>query len=214
MDKFRISAFSQAQPVFETYLELLIKTGASPEKSFEIAERARSRYLLDFRASRLNPSEEIPITPISASDLQRLPPDCSLIMFTVLRDRLLVWHATRNRLELKTVDVAQRALENKVARLRNSITRRAAQQVIDKDALSLAGDLLLPFAAELNLAQRPFIVPDRFLQRVPYLALPNPTTNRLLIEDLAISVVPSASTLLFCPLPAKPPPHPETTRPL
>lgn len=190
----RMTAFSQAQPAFESYLELLVAAGEPPERTFALAERARTRFLLDLRQEAARSQD--PIDPVDATALERLPEGTRVLMYAVLKKRLLLWFADGKELRFHALDLAEETLEAKVTLLRNRIEDEQSEADIEVAALDLARDLLGPFADRLPGTKHLIFIPDRFLQRVPFMAMPNPATGRLLIEDFPISVSPSATLLL------------------
>lgn len=190
----RMTAFSQAQPAFESYLELLVAAGAPPERTFALAERARTRFLLDLRQEASHSQD--PLDPVDAAALERLPEGTRVLMYAVLQKRLLLWFADGKELRFHALDLAEETLEAKVTLLRNWIEDEQSEADIEAAALDLARDLLGPFADRLPGTKHLIFIPDRFLQRVPFMAMPNPATGRLLIEDFPISISPSATLLL------------------
>lgn len=192
-ENLRILAFGQAQQAFDRLLEILVEDGADSARVFEVAERAKARFLLDLRSGDETGSEA---DPVGAKAFAALDPGIRVVVYAVLPHRLLIWTADRDELRLRQVAIESSHLELLVARFRNEIMLGGGSGALARSARPLAEVLLGPVAGELEGAEQLVFIPDRFLQRVPFMALPRPGEDRLLLEDAPISLAPSASLFL------------------
>jgi tetratricopeptide (TPR) repeat protein len=128
-----------------------------------------------------------------------LPANAAFIHFVVGDDRTSVIVVTRPDVQAFTVDVSRQQLAEQVWRYTDGIAKKADTVMADGRALY---DLLLGPAADRLAGRKTLvIVPDDALWTLPFETL-RPPTARYLIEDAAITLLPSAAAWLSRPAPA------------
>jgi CHAT domain-containing protein len=190
----RMRAFARAQPAFDRKVKLLLDAGQNDE-AFDVAEKARGRFLLEQRSQASG--EHVMGQPLSGIELSSLlPVKTTLVHYTLLDDELVTWifqdgdwRCVRQRLDLQD-------LESLVNRFRRLLESGAEVSRLRADAAALHDRLLRPLAIE-SLAETVVFVPDRFLARVPFAALFDQEAQSYLIEQAAVVLAPSATTLAF-----------------
>jgi CHAT domain-containing protein/Tfp pilus assembly protein PilF len=172
--------------VYDAAIDLLLETSAAtPAQLFDLIERARSRNFQDALRSRMT-------LPSFAELERRLDPHSLLIEYWVGPARLAaLWVAggksgivTRDMSPADTAAIRQFATALPAAR--NSEWRLQAAQI---GGLLLAGiPITKPMANVL-------IVPDGLLNLLPFEALSTAAGKPLLLEQFAVSYLPSAALL-------------------
>jgi len=123
-----------------------------------------------------------------------LPSGTVLLYFATLRDRLLVWMADSRGVRLKEMPIGSEALG-----LRTRAFRRLIESGADRAELDHLGKdlfrLLIEPAGDLPRGATILIAPDGALPGLPFAALIDPSTERYLIEDHPLVIVPSAQFL-------------------
>jgi CHAT domain-containing protein/tetratricopeptide (TPR) repeat protein len=157
--------------------------------AFVTAETAR---LATFGGSRRAGSQDIPIT----SEIPAvLPHDTAVVYFVVQDLQTIRWTFSATGKQVTVFEVGRQAVEQMVRRL---------QRIFGEDdwnaALTEASrpvyDLLLGKNSPVRVGQLLVIVPDGPLHEVPFSAVRQPGTGRLLVEDFPISVAPSLLAFL------------------
>jgi CHAT domain-containing protein/tetratricopeptide (TPR) repeat protein/uncharacterized protein YjeT (DUF2065 family) len=122
-----------------------------------------------------------------------LPADMLLVEYAVLRDRLVIWTASRRGTRQHVIPVPRDSL----ATLTEHVPRPGRAHQSAAGTLARLHDVLLrPIAGELNGIRQLTIVPDRELYRVPFAALRDSETGRYAVEAYRIRTVPSAAFFL------------------
>jgi CHAT domain-containing protein len=199
----RASFFETAQGTFDDLVKLLVEERNEPRRALEYADRARGRGLQDLLSKR--PSD--PQSASSGTAPPRSQPDLvtrvqaalldghAVIEYAVLPDRLLIWSLRHDRFEVRSLPVTATDLAARVASLRDAIERGEVSERIEERAAQIYDDVLLPVRPMLNGVTTLWVVPDRFLYKVPFGALFDRRTGRYLIEDSGVAILPSASQL-------------------
>lgn len=169
--------------------------------AFAVAERSRSRGLLDFldpagvterSARRLTPS------PASAAEVAAvLDAETLILEFSLGETRSFVWAVTAD--ELQSAELPPRADIEAAARQLHQfwstvdIRGRKAEAAA---AAELSQTLLGPVAELFSSAHRLAVVADGVLAHLPFAALPHPSTGGLLLTTHEVVGLPSASVWL------------------
>src|SRR6185295_16854240 len=124
-----------------------------------------------------------------------LPPRVAIVEYAQLDDRLIIWVVQPNSLHMA---VAPASRESTAERVRSLYTALSAgdRPSIEQSLVSLHGLLIRPIATLLAPGSTLVVVPDDTVSAVPFSALRNSETGHLLVQDSAITVVPSATLYL------------------
>ena len=143
----------------------------------------------------------------TAEEVQRgLQGQQLLVSYAVVGEVVYAFGMARTGLRAVRLKSGASALRQLTSQLATAV-RLAEGDTWRQPAKALWLALFAPFAAELSTARRVTLVPDGFLANVPFALLVNPA-GRLLIDDAAVSYLPSASfyrALLTRPLFAEKP---------
>jgi CHAT domain-containing protein/tetratricopeptide (TPR) repeat protein len=167
--------------------------------AFAVSERGRARQLLD----RMGYAQDAPIG-IQAIR-QALPPGTLVVSFVTLRDRLVVFALDRQNFNVIRVHIGREEIGERIDTLTTAIRRGRGWRL---PAASIYDLLLGSLPTRLDKYDRVVFIPDALLERVPFVALINPSTRRYLIESSSVVIAPSAT--VFVKLSAMPEAHRET----
>jgi CHAT domain-containing protein len=179
--EFQISSRDQAWGLFETAVHLAIKK-QDYNRAFALAERARVRSLAEAR--------HFPASRTLAQVQGSLNDGDAIVAFNQFDDELAIWVIRHNRTDVVTRKMTRSAAERLVARQQNDIWQETSG--VDSGR-ALYSELLRPVAAQLANVTRLIVVPDTTYENVSFAALVNPATNRFLVEQLSVSLAPSAN---------------------
>jgi CHAT domain-containing protein len=184
----RVTYLDQAKRAFEEAIWLAAKQG-EVRRSFDLAEQARSRSLLE---TSYGTQESLRAQEVAAS----LPRGTVLIEFAVTGDRLLAWTFQQGRdIHLTILDAQEDRARTEIANL-----HRAGESddvpAFQRASAWLYEALIRPLSGDLAEAQTLVLVPDDVLALVPFSALYDPRTRRYLVEERLVGTVPSASLYL------------------
>jgi CHAT domain-containing protein/tetratricopeptide (TPR) repeat protein len=133
------------------------------------------------------------VEPVTLRDIQALlAPGTVLLEYLVTEHETILWLVEPADVRVLRLPAGRRALGAEVGRLRRAI---AGGGTVDAVAADLSDRLLGPARAFLA-GRRLLIVPHDVLHYVPFAAL-RTAAGRWLVEDHAITTVPSASVLKF-----------------
>jgi CHAT domain-containing protein len=194
-EDLRLALLEETDSVFDEMVDLQADQG-DPEGAFAYADRARTR-VLPGSASKLWTGLPDETKSLLASELQplslnevrrRLPEGVTLVQFSVLRDRVLIWSLRRSGKgegffqQLIPRDV----LEDRVAQLRAFDSKEG-----DQAAGDLFDLLIRPWLPSVPAGDRIILIPDKVLHRVPFIVLKDGKTR--LIETRSVIIAPSAT---------------------
>ncbi|HET8797098.1 MAG TPA: CHAT domain-containing protein [Thermoanaerobaculia bacterium] len=175
--KLRSRLLDTGQELFEEAIALQVREGDA-EEAFRLAERARSRVLLDVLGGNPQPVK-------SSSEVSRLlAPETLLIEYAVLPDELVVFAIRHDGMRMDRVPVTRAALEAQAG---------------------LSATLLDAVRGELATARRLIVIPDGILQRVAFGALR--WNGQFLVQSHVIAEAPSASRLAVASQRSEPKPR-------
>lgn len=199
LDDFSGIYTEQRRRLFEEMLRL----STDPTKagvSFDYAERLHSWGLLD-QALRLPSSASyIPALdsgrPLGHQVLATsLPRRTMLVEYAQLEDRLLIWIVRRLSLQMTVQRINRDIVDEQVERFHAALAARD-ERAIERSLTDLHASLVEPIKGSLTAGETLVFVPDRSLSAVPFSALRDRRTGRLLVQDFPVSVVPSAGLYL------------------
>jgi CHAT domain-containing protein len=169
----------------DVYTELvdLLESRKQTADAFDVSERGRGRLLLHRMGYR-----GVPLTIESVR--QALAPSTLVVSFVPLRDRIVIFTLDRQRSYVTRVHITRQELSEQIDTLTKATHADDAwQAAAARMSETLFGSIPVSIAEFETLV----VVPDALLDRVPFAALVNPATKRLLIERTAIVIAPSAS---------------------
>lgn len=193
-EDLRLALLEETDSVFDEMVDL--QAGRNPERAFAYADRARTRVLpgsasklwtgLPGETSRLLAAE--PQTLHLNEIRRRLPEKVTLVQFSVLPDRVLIWTLRRGGKGegFFQAKIDRGALEDRVSRLQ-AFDAKGWGEVSG----SLFDDLIRPWLATVPAGERIVFIPDKVLHRVPFGVLRN--GSRWLIETHPVAIAPSAT---------------------
>jgi hypothetical protein len=131
--------------------------------------------------------------------LRAIPPGVRIIQYAVLEDRLLRWTLSRDGLDMIVLPTARRDIEAQASAFLREIKSRTASAVEAGEVLAASLGLeaaLEGVAAGDTGESQVAIIPDGFLARIPFAALPVGPDRRFLVELHPVVVAPHLAFLL------------------
>jgi len=188
----RVTYFERADAIFECLIELLLDQNRAAE-ALSIAERKRSRSLLDQIATRNGNGAQAP--PMSAEAIAaRVDASATIVEYAMLDRGAAIWIVGDNGVKSARSVANRDAIESAVKRQLAAI---AANDVaaIRREGRWLFDQLIAPVASHLRAESPIAVVADGVLQTIPFAALVTPD-GRFIIEQRAVATAPSATILL------------------
>jgi CHAT domain-containing protein len=186
----RVAYFERAERLFTQLEQLLIEDHRTTD-ALDVAERKRARELLDRITSAEQPSAR-GISPLAAADIVAgMPPSAALVEYSLTDYGIAAWVVRNGDTRFSFSSIAPAALESNVVQLANAIAADH-RQAIDLESRRLFDSLIAPVEHHLDGVSTLIIVPDGFLNTVPFACLIGPD-GRYLIERTPLIVSPSAS---------------------
>src|SRR5205814_1310231 len=115
--------------------------------------------------------------------------DTTLMLYSIDEDGSIVFLITPTNVDYVLLDFP-------IATLQDAVKSFMADRRANADKLSTLYDLILKPVADKLKTKRLMIAPDGILNYIPFAALQAPT-GHYLIDDYAISLIPSATTLVL-----------------
>jgi CHAT domain-containing protein len=184
--------YSQVHKLYDARIELELETPNHVAGAFAYAERSRLRQFIDESPDGLSGSggklEEL-------EKIQRsLPRRTVLIEYSVLPGRLLIW-GLGSRTVFKVMPIQEKRLAALVESYRRVILSGDDAQ---SSSHQLYSYLIEPVRSLLTRDVREIVVvPDKFLQALPFSALMEPVENHFLVQDFSIINSSSSREFLF-----------------
>jgi CHAT domain-containing protein len=162
----------------------------------EALERDYRAFLDRVRKESLEQASLMAVEPVTRPEIQRLlPAGTTLLEYQVGEGGVVVWVLDRERFTTVPLPGDRQSLLGQVRRFRAAITGQAPLAEVEQQAQALYRRLLAPARGEIR-GDRVVIVPHAILHYLPFAALRSPA-GRWLVEDFALSTLPSASVLRY-----------------
>jgi len=171
-----------AEELFDEAIAEALRGGAEP--AFEYSERKRARSLSDTLLEN-----------VRVFDRTLLPSDTLLVEYTALPERLLIFAVDRSGLDVREVAIS-RAQLTALAEEFAAALRDANPMQRKKLAAQLYEHLIAPIRTSLAAHREVAFVTDAATSGIAFAALPGAAPGRVLVEDVTISVSPSARLYL------------------
>ena len=160
----------------------------------EALDRDYRAFLDRVRKESLEQASLMVVEPVTLPEVQQLLPEgTTLLEYQIGEGGIIVWIVDRQRFKAVRLPGDGRSLVGQVRRFRDAITNQAPLADLEAQAQALYQRLLGPALDDIR-GQRLVIVPHAVLHYLPFPALRSPA-GRWLVEDFALSTLPSASVL-------------------
>jgi CHAT domain-containing protein len=183
-EMLRISYFDESWSLFQDMVSLQV-AARNTSAAFDYAERSRARSLLAAaQGSALSRTRRL-------QDIQsQLPPHATMVYYSTLADRVVVWTITAKSAQSTERAVTERELFRLIEQHRAAIRAHRENRQVNNRLYTL---LIEPAAGAIEGSPMVVVVPDGALQQLAFATLRHPQSDRYLIEDHALLVSPSAS---------------------
>ena len=171
-----------ADELFDEAIAEALRKGTEP--AFEYAERRRARSLSDTLSQNLR-----------VFDRARLPPETLLVEYAALPESLLIFAVDRNGFDVREVAISPDQLSNRAAQFATALRDGDATQR-KKLAAELSNLVIAPIRPSIAAHREVAFVTDAATAGIAFAALPGAAPGRMLVEDVTISVAPSARLYL------------------
>jgi tetratricopeptide (TPR) repeat protein len=180
-EESRLAFLDRTVELVDEMIAFQVEERRSPDRAFAYADLAHTQVLPARSAPAATGSglASLPMREIR----RRLPSDTTLVQFSIVEDRLLIWVLTD-----RGVEFLERSLDHgRIDKLVGFVRSR-------KDTLSDLFDVLVrPWLERVPQGESLVFVPDKALHAVPFAALRDRRTGLFLVEDHRILVAPSAT---------------------
>lgn len=201
----RVSFFANQQSVYDSAIYYEAVRRQDPNMAFTYSEDSRARTLLDeirqgatVLKKKNEPEVKLPTIAhsMSLAEIQKnMPADTQILQYAVLDDRLLSWVVTPAAIHPRQVIIGAEELRQKVHRFFDAVNHPTPDNFaeVNDAAKDLYETLISPVESLLERSRYLCIIPDKFLNYVPYQALQSSSTGKFLIEDYNLGTAPSAT---------------------
>ncbi len=192
-EKSRVAFDDERRELYDSAIGFEYDHGAT-DAAWSYVQKYRAKLFLEFLVQFDPRMENIRGQALSRAAAQALVPEgVQTIEYVLMKDRLLIWVASRKQFAARSVDISRQAVEEQVQAFLKMVRNGGNVQQVSK---KLFDWLIAPVADLLDPKSALAIVPDRALHGLPFAAIQNPITERYLIEDYPILLSPSLSYLL------------------
>jgi CHAT domain-containing protein/Flp pilus assembly protein TadD len=204
----RNSFFDMEQPVYDIAISFAYETLGQHEQAFDYSELSRARSLLDSATltrqivNDLDIPEEVlsgSTRPMTLAEIRlHIPLETQILQYAVLKDRIVAWVVTRERVESRTIALEAEELSTRVKAYVDEVSKPATEvdQRLRKMSSQLYENLIAPVENLLDKKRKLCIVPDKILNFLPYSSLISPGTGKYLIEDYSLLFAPSSTLFI------------------
>ncbi|MDP1570016.1 MAG: CHAT domain-containing protein [Vicinamibacterales bacterium] len=182
----RISYSDRSWALFEQAIQLALARG-DRNAAFNYGERGRARTVVE--AHQWSGAEEVSLPGLAAA----IPEGTAVLILNQFQDELVSWLVHRGSISAATVPVLRDRAVSLAAAYSNGITTgtggtHASGELFDA--------LIRPHLASLRGARLLVIVPDGPYSSLAFAGLHDRRRGRYLIEDMALTVAPSATVFV------------------
>ncbi|HEU4434260.1 MAG TPA: tetratricopeptide repeat protein, partial [Pyrinomonadaceae bacterium] len=207
-ERNRNAFFDAGQDVYDLAIDFALSKLNDKEKAFNYAEDSRARALLDLihTAPQLIDKGNGPdlqlmpgINPQALGSIRdSIPSGVTVVEYAMLADKLVIWVATRGKLDVEVKPVTAADLSREIVSYATNLAHNGDAASANASAVNLYRTLIGPVEQYLNAGDELCIVPDKALSSLPFGALRSPSTNKFLIESHCVVVSPSANVFMEC----------------
>jgi CHAT domain-containing protein len=183
-DEGQISRLDENWELFETGIELAIRKGEY-DRAFALSERARARTLAEARRA----AEPRSLASVRAA----LDANAAVIALNQFEKELAVWVIRRNGVTVTMRPLGRADAARLVGRQQEEIWRQVTTVSAGRE---LYNELIRPVLSQLRGATRLVFVPDATYETAAFAAMWDTARRRFLIEDVIVSVSPSAESFV------------------
>jgi len=187
----RAAFYDTAPELFSETIGLQLRLG-SIESAFETSDAARARSVYEHLSGNL----QAPPTVTAAQVQHALPATAALIEYAILPKSIAIFYLTPSHAGVVQIATSSAEIQTLIDRSNDLLRRRSSTAVVEPVTASLHRLLIAPVAARLAGANHLIVVPDRQLHTLPFAALFDAVHQRYLVDDFALSVAPSAASVL------------------
>jgi len=187
----RATFYDTAPELFSETIALHLRSG-DIERAFEASDAARARSVYEQLSGNLQSPLNVTISQIQHA----LPANAALIEYALLPKSIVIFYFTPLRTGVVQVAARPTEIQALVDRSDDLLRRHNPTALVQAVAASLYGLLIAPVGRELAGANHLIVVPDRQLHTLPFSFLFDTTRQRYLIDEFALSVAPSAASVL------------------
>jgi len=199
----RLSFLRTGSELFDQMIEFQAEKRHNPEAAFQYSERARAALdgATSGRSLSLAPAKvSAPLSSFFAARTSLSRSNTVLVEYALTTHRLLIWLISATDTRWFILPVRQEQLAAATRRLLTALRDRSPLPQIISLAGSLYDTLIAPLAQYLPNNAALVIVPDKFLNALPFAALVDRRTGRFLVEEHAVSLTPQAWLYLGKPI--------------
>lgn len=183
--------FDNEQSVYDIAAGYAYARLGDAEQAFDYAENSRARSLLDL----INKSQSRPLT--LADIRRRMPPETQMLYYSVLPEKILIWHLADENLTVAESPFDDGSLNSLLRNYHSALRKKDAARDETRAAAERLYEILIkPVETALDPKRPVCIVADKALFRLPFASLVAPATGRFLIEDFALFYAPSATVFI------------------
>jgi len=191
----RADMFSTADELFEEAMALALLDG-DDSGAFRLAERQRSRTLLDTFASGGRSGPVPDRAPLTIEEIRSsLAPDAAIVEYVVAPQSLITFVIRPDGLTRTTVLIGRRDLDALVDDFRRSVAGSDSTGAL-RTAQRLADVLIRPIRSRLAGARQIAFIPDRSLGALSFAMLPDGPS--LLVANAVVMQTGSATLAIEC----------------
>jgi len=204
----RNSFFDIQQSVYDLAIDFAYSRLNDSQKAFQYSEDSRSRSLLDSVTGHTDISSEKQgpdITfesvaqPLTLKQIQeRMADQAQILQYGVLNDKVLIWVISKEKFSAVEKRISQRELEKRVIDYIRAVGAPTdTREDVESSAKGLFETLIKPAESLLDRNKPVYLVPDKFLNSLPFGTLISPASGRFLVEDYLLEVSPSSSLFVI-----------------
>jgi CHAT domain-containing protein/Flp pilus assembly protein TadD len=198
----RLSILQTAVDLFDEMILLQVERRHDSSVALDYAERARSvlsRLGGSLSAAVLPPSVPNSIVSQIHKALAKYPFPVVVVEYALVHDRLFIWRIDRQDVRFIQRAINAEALSKDTNRFLVGLRQNASAEELAGVSSVLFDQLIAPYVAGLPQEADLIIVPDKFLNALPFAALRNRRSGQYLIELHPLALMPQAALLTDIP---------------
>jgi CHAT domain-containing protein/Tfp pilus assembly protein PilF len=203
-EQTRHQYYDAEQSIYDLAVDFAHARLGDRQRAFDYSEAYRARSLLDLMrrphtpaGGNPGPAEAHPVSePLTLAQIRdRMPERTQILQYAVLEHKILIWFVSRGAFEIRESNVASGEVDKLVRRYRQLISNPPGDDEGEMRELAarLYDILLKPVESLLDADKVVCVVPDKFLNQLPFGALVSSNSGNYLIADYAVLFSPSSS---------------------
>jgi CHAT domain-containing protein/Tfp pilus assembly protein PilF len=202
--------FDAEQSVYDVVIDYEHSIKNNSQTAFEFSERSRARSLLGLASTKTlsleahnhheKKSDPVFSRPMGLDEIrQRMPEQAQILQYSVLQHKILIWLVSKSDARPFEQRIDAEDLREKVSNYLRLLSGPSPnnEEEVTRTSADLYDLLIKPMESALDRHKQLCIVPDKFLNYLPYGAFVSRSSGKYLTQEYILTRAPSSTIFII-----------------